>query len=253
VRISEPHAGSYAMTQTISLLCPTRGRPGRFADFVRSVAETASGPDRVEILGYVDDDDPEKASYLAAYKSFAVDRAIAALRTVELHVGEPLNTPLINNILADAARGDILMIANDDQIFRTKGWDLRIDEEAARFPDGIFCMWFDDGRYREKICTFPILGRRWVETLGYIEPPLFEHFNCDLWTWQIAQMIGRTHYIGDVLVEHQHPDTGKMAADATTQRNLAGGRPDRDRAMFVKFERYRILDAEKLRGILIDR
>jgi len=238
------------MNDVISLLCPTRGRPARFTEFVRSVAATAVQPGRIEILAYVDDDDPEKAAYIAAYKTLGTDPRIAALKGVDLHVGEPLNTPLINNILAESAKGDILMIANDDQVFRDTSWDRRIDEEAKRFPDGIFCMWFNDGRYGEKICTFPILGRRWIETLGYIEPPLFEHFNCDLWTWQIAQMIGRTHYIGDILVEHQHPDTGKMDADATTERNLAGGRPDRDRAMFVKFERYRILDAERLKDAI---
>ena len=49
------------------------------------------------------------------------------------------------------------------------------------------------------------------------------------------------------MVEHVHPDTGKAPADATTVRNLSGGRPERDRAIFVKFERYRILDASILR------
>ena len=238
------------MSQVISLLCPTRGRPAGFAQLTRSVAATAVEPGRVEILAYVDDDDPERAAYVADYKRLALEPQVAALKAVDLCVGERLTTPLINNILAERAQGAVLMIANDDQVFRDRGWDLRIDEESGRFPDGIFCMWFNDGRYGGKLCTFPILGRRWVDTFGYIEPPLFEHFNCDLWTWQIAQMIGRTHYIGDILVEHLHPDTGKAAADTTTAHNLAGGRPERDRAMFVRFERYRILDAERLKDAI---
>jgi glycosyl transferase/beta-hydroxylase protein BlmF len=236
--------------QTLSLLLPTRGRPAEFARFVKSVAETAAAPGRVEILAYVDEDDPRKFDYVAGFKALAAEPAVAGLMNIDLRVDEPLTTPMINNILAERAQGSVLMIANDDQVFRDPGWDARIDDGAARFPDGIFCLWFNDGRYGEKLCTFPILGRRWVEVLGYVEPPFFEHFNCDLWTWQIALMIGRTHYIGDILVEHLHPDTGKSQADETTARNLKGNRAERDRAMFVKFERYRILDAERLRDAI---
>jgi hypothetical protein len=111
-------------------------------------------------------------------------------------------------------------------------------------------MWFNDGRYKETICTFPILSRKWVNTLGYIEPFLFEHFNCDLWTWQIGLLIDRLNYIPDILVEHRHPDTGKSKADETTNRNTRGGRPNRDEAIFAKFERYRILDASLLNDVI---
>jgi len=217
---------------------------------IKSVAATATEPSRVEILLYVDDDDPEKINYLVNHKNLSVDPAVGQLLNVDLLVDEPLTTPLINNILADRAQGDILIITNDDQIFVDKNWDVRIDQEAARYPDDIYCMWFNDGRYQEKICTFPILSRKWVDTLGYIEPFLFEHFNCDLWTWQIGQMIDRLHYIPDILVEHLHPDTGKAEADETTERNLKGGRPDRDRAIFAKFERYRVLDASLLKDVI---
>ena len=234
------------MSLTLSLLCPSRGRPEDLARFIESVAATANEPGRVEILVYVDDDDDTRFEYLAAMKRLMTGPLAQSLANLDLIIDESLRTPLINNILAERATGDVLMIANDDQIFRTDGWDARIDEEARKYPDDIYLMWFDDGRYGEKICTFPIVARRWVEILGYIEAPLFEHFNCDLWTWQIGQMVGRLHYIGDVLVEHLHPDTGKSPEDETTKRNLKGRRPERDRALFAKFERYRILDASLL-------
>ncbi len=238
------------MSNKISLLCPSRGRPNDMERLIKSVAATATKPSRVEILLYIDDDDPEKFNYLVAHKNLTIDPEVGQLLNVDMLVDEPLTTPLINNILADRAQGDVLLIANDDQVFVDKNWDVRIDEEAAKYPDDIYCMWFNDGRYQEKICTFPILSRKWVDTLGYIEPFLFEHFNCDLWTWQIGQMIDRLHYIPDILVEHLHPDTGKAEADETTERNLKGGRPDRDRTIFAKFERYRVLDASLLKDVI---
>ena len=238
------------MLNKISILCPSRGRPNDLERLIKSVANTATESGRVEILVYVDDDDPEKFNYVMAHKNLATDPAVGQLLNVDLLIDEPLTTPLLNNILADRAQGNILMIANDDQVFVDKNWDVRIDEEAAKFPDDIYCMWFDEGRYHEKICTFPILSRKWVDTLGYIEPFLFEHFNCDLWTWQIGQMIGRLNYIPDILVEHLHPDTGKSEADETTERNLKGGRPERDKTIFAKFERYRVLDASLLKNVI---
>jgi len=238
------------LSNKISLLCPSRGRPNDMERLIKSVAATATKPSRVEILLYIDDDDPEKFNYLVAHKNLTIDPEVGQLLNVDMLVDEPLTTPLINNILADRAQGDVLLIANDDQVFVDKNWDVRIDEEAAKYPDDIYCMWFNDGRYQEKICTFPILSRKWVDTLGYIEPFLFEHFNCDLWTWQIGQMIDRLHYIPDILVEHLHPDTGKAEADETTERNLKGGRPDRDRTIFAKFERYRVLDASLLKDVI---
>ena len=238
------------MRRSVTLLCPTRGRPKQFERFVRSVVNSASKPERVEILAYVDDDDDEKYAYLMTVKSLAADTQMSRLLNFDLLVDEPIRTPLINNVLAERAQGDDLMIANDDQIFRGGGWDQRIDEEADRFPDGIYCMWFDDGRYGETVCTFPIISRTWVKTLGYMESPLFEHFNCDLWTWQIAVSLGRAQYIGDILVEHVHPDTGKVHADKTTARQLKGNRTGRDRALYAIFERYRLLDASILQGII---
>ena len=214
---------------------------------MRSAAETATKPGRVEILSYIDDDDESKFDYLMAQKELQLEPAVSSLKNMEMICGEPLSTPLMNNILSEKASGDIFVISNDDQIFRDKNWDDEIDKAAACYPDDIYCIWFNDGRYGEKICTFPVLSRRWVDILGYIEPPIFEHYNCDLWTWQIAKMLSRLHYIPNVMVEHLHPDTGKSQADVTTVKNLSGGRPERDRAMFVRFERYRILDASILR------
>ena len=230
----------------ISLLCPSRGRPKKLARLIKSIANTATIPSRIEILIYVDDDDPEKFEYILSHKNLVLDPLISKLKNIDLFVDQPFRTPILNNILSDRAQGNILMITNDDQIFRDKNWDIRIDEEARKFPDNIYCMWFNDGRYQEKICTFPILSREWVDTIGYIEPFLFEHFNCDLWTWQIGKMIDRLHYIPDILVEHLHPDTGKAEQDETTMRNLKGRRPEIDKLIFAKSERYRVLDASIL-------
>jgi hypothetical protein len=51
--------------KTISLLCPTRGRPDKALRLVLSVLQTAHHPERVEVLFYVDTDDSTKLDYVS--------------------------------------------------------------------------------------------------------------------------------------------------------------------------------------------
>ena len=149
-------SGSKPLKKNLSILCPSRGRPQSLENFLSSVVDTVTHPDRLEILIYVDDDDDTRFDYVSLLKFLAAEPHFQAMGNIDLVVDEPLRTPLINNVLAERATGDIFLIANDDQVFKTKGWDVRIDEEAAKFDDQIYCMWFNDGRYEEKICN----GRR---------------------------------------------------------------------------------------------
>ena len=118
-------------------------------------------------------------------------------------------------------------------------------------------MWFNDGWEAGNFCTFPILSRRWVEILGYLQFPFFEHFFADAWIWMLAKAVGRDHYIDDVQVEHRHWKTGKSDMDATYQRHATDhdnspedSRHARDRAVIDKFERYFLADVEALKGAM---
>ena len=52
---------------TISILTPTRNRPNNCERFIKSINATASNHERIELLFYVDDNDPA----LEQYKSLA--------------------------------------------------------------------------------------------------------------------------------------------------------------------------------------
>ncbi|MBT3916588.1 MAG: hypothetical protein HN731_00035 [Rhodospirillaceae bacterium] len=145
------------------------------------------------------------------------------------------------------------MTANDDQVYIDAGWDVRLDAEIKKYPDGVFCMWFNDKWESENFCTFPILSRRWVETLGYLQFPFFEHFFADAWLWMLAKAVGREHYIEDMVVEHRHWKTGKSEKDATYEMHATSeedSRQARDRAVIDKFERYFLADVEALKAIM---
>ena len=44
--------------KTITILTPSRNRPKRLDNFIRSVYDTADHPERIQILNYIDLDDP---------------------------------------------------------------------------------------------------------------------------------------------------------------------------------------------------
>lgn len=236
----------------LALLCPTRGRPDRATEFVTSAFQTAAHPERLRCYLYVDEDDPCEDEYQTRLTA-AVDRPDA----VSLTVGPAFGVPRAINYLADASDADVLLVSNDDQVYVEAGWDVRLDEEANRFADGIYCMWFNDGWESENFCTFPILGRGWYEALGYLQSPLFEHFHTDSWIWMLAKSIDRAHYVKDVHVEHRHWKTGHGEMDDTYRRNMKehpvmGTRQQRDRQVIDQFERYFMSDLEALKAAMIE-
>ncbi len=199
---------------------------------------------------YVDDDDPALGSYEKVISELSAHYSASS---IILTIGPSIGVPRAANVLFDSATADVFMTSNDDQVFIDSGWDDRLDLEIAKYPDGIYCMWFNDNWESENFCTFPVLSRRWIETLGYLQFPFFEHFFADAWIWMLAKALGRDHYISDLTVEHRHWKTGKSAKDATYEKHLTtegDSRHARDRAVIDKFERYFIADVEALKNVM---
>jgi glycosyl transferase/beta-hydroxylase protein BlmF len=234
----------------MALVCPTRGRPERAREFALSVMATADRPERLEILFYVDDDDARRAEYGAMVEELGT--AIRGGR-MSLCVGPAIGVPHAVNRLVGTCDSEVLLSANDDQVYLSAGWDTALDAAIERYRDGIYCIWFNDGWESENLCTFPIVGRKWVDTLGYLQFPFFEHFFADAWIWMLAKSIGRAHYLPEIHAEHRHWKIGKAEID-DTYRRLAGDADDprqaRDRAVIDRFERYFLADVDALRAVI---
>lgn len=220
-----------------SILCPTRNRVDGAKRLVDSIISTASDPASVEILFYVDSDDPS----ITRYQEVLGDMVT---------VGEPMSVSKSWNIIAQKSNGDILTMANDDQVYRTNGWDSRIVEETQKFPDQIYCMWTQDGINGSGHCAFPIVSRKWYETLGYFSPGIFEFLYNDTWIMDIGRRVGRLHYIEDVVLEHLHFTAEKSEMDDTYARSRRDGQVDRDRKKFEETQNMREEHADKIRKVM---
>jgi hypothetical protein len=243
-----------SLQQKISLLCPTRQRPAQALRLILTVLETAQVPQRVEVLFYIDADDPTREDYIKQFQSKEAE--LKQFDRCLFLVGDPIGISKAWNELAEKSQGDLLIMAADDQIYNTPGWDTRLDQEVQKYPDRIFCMWFNEGHWGAKLCTFPIVSRQWYSTLSYFTTGMFECLYDDLWITDLAKRVDRLHYIPDILTEHFHWSYGKSAIDSTYQRKQVGPQGKikpavkRDMDLFLRTGHYREADAKKLAAVM---
>lgn len=238
------------MNQKISILCPTRERARRARDYYYQLARTAQHPEDVEILFYIDNDDPQLVQY---QQLFYETDPIRQILSYTLVIGEPISVSKSWNILAEKCTGDILLMGNDDLYPRTAGWDTKLREVDTHYEDKIYCAFFDDGINAGKHCAFPAVSRLWYNAVGYFTPGIFEFAYNDTWIFDLGKRINRVHYLPDVLVEHQHWTKTKVK-DATTKRHrddTNGLRLKRDKELYEKTYHLRERDAEKLQQYIM--
>lgn len=230
------------MTDTISLLAPTRGRPGAMGAMVASALDTAVVPSLIEVVAVVDSDDPVIEDYRRPYGH----------NSMVVESGEPRAMSDLWNVAARAATGDIFMLAADDLRFRTSGWDEQVRAEFARWPDRLVVVWGPDGNPNGQRCTHPFVHRRWVEVTGHYTADNFVADYADHWIYDVGMRIGRVVELPTMLIEHMHVSLGKSPMDETERRkvermNVVGQRPvDR----WGPSEPAREADAERLRAAM---
>lgn len=232
-----------------SLLCPTRGRPDLATRYARSVYETAAWPARVEVLFYVDSDDPSLPEYAKQLRGLPCRILIGPSRGV----GRAWNE------LAGAAGGEYLMMANDDLVHETQDWDKLLLDKLVHFPDQIVFAYVNDGvNVGGTHCAFPIIGKRWAEQLEEFVTEKYNFFRHDTDLFEVAKQIGskdRILYIPDIMIRHLHFASNKeVAMDATYKRNRSARQNERDAAVYARPEssRQRRNKGQQLRRVIAE-
>jgi len=177
----------------ISILCPSRGRPQLAKKMVDTALSLAGAP--IEILIYLNDDDPELDNYRAL-----IDNQY-------LIVGPDRSPAYSWNRLAEVARYDLLFLMGDDAWFETDNWALKISAVFDQYPDKIVFAFpsvdgleWRGGQLTKDHCPHFVVHKNWVRVLGYFVPPQFWHWYIDTWFRDIAKAIGRFRSIDDVKV-----------------------------------------------------
>ena len=231
----------HSMSELISILCPTRGRPDFMERLVQSAWDTSSSSN-LECIFYLDDDDEPSLE-----KSFQIVEC-------ETVIGPRINLSQAWNKAYEKASGEIFFHAGDDLIFKTQNWDEMVRLQYRESKDKILFVGGQDGFHapEKNFLTHGFLHRNWVETVGYFVPPYFSSDFNDTWLNELADMIGRKIYMKDLLIEHMHPLAGKHFWDRTHQERLERHRKDKPQDLYAEKAEERRKDAEKLNQFIKD-
>lgn len=201
----------------ISILCPTRLRQDALNRSLASLYEHADGGE-LEVLLAVDPDDPTDYGEYGCVLRFRHRHGYP-----RLHV--------YYNALATVAKGDWLLLWNDDCLMTTQGWNRIVEAhgDVIISPDTV----------HNPLCTFPIVPRRFVETLGHFS--LNAH--CDTWWQEIGEELGILMWPG-IWIDHDRADITGHNHD-----EVFAGREYQTNA-FTELRPRRMEDVEKLRAML---
>lgn len=202
------------MFNKITVLIPTRNRTHRLRTLIDSYRDTTRNNERrSELLFRVDDDDEPTKEMLKA-------------EGFHMRVGPRLDgytsLPFFFNELAAIADGDVLMLGNDDMVFKTHGWASRLLAVANQYPDGIFDLGVHT--HNEDHYPFATVAKAVRDRLGHVADP--EIFWVDIYLRDVMAYFGRCAMVADVAIDH---DWAGFAPDKTFNeghRNPVAGQPD---------------------------
>lgn len=215
---------------------PTRERPKWVERYFKSVLDHTSNLDNIELVLYIDDDDP-------ASHSLSCDR----FRVVKT-IGPRMTMGALNTACLKKSEGEIIVLQNDDMVIRTEGWDEILLKFHEQLQDPIYLAYPNDLYMKEKLSVAPILSRRTCELLGNPFPELYpggfiDYHIFDIFTRLKRLGFDRFYFMENIVIEHLHYRFGKSEYDKTYENR---GHFDMGDEVFVELRRMRQGAAECL-------
>lgn len=194
---------------------PTRSRPKKCFDVLQGYINMSKRPKKIHYLITYDSDDvsmnpdwikqivelsPKNIQFVTGYSSnkiHACNRGINEAKT----------------------DWDIVLLASDDMVCETFGWDEIIRKDMkANYPDTDGCLWYWDGDNATRqgnLCTMVIMGKKYFNQFNYLYHPSYVSLWCDNEQTEVAIMLKKMFRSETVLFRHVHPsNTQGVKSDA---------------------------------------
>lgn len=187
----------------ISIIHASRSRPEQASEAISHWIDNMSGTIFWEYILSLDTTDPTTKEY-PNLKGGQNMRAI---------FNDNKNAVQAFNAGGRLASGDIVIAISDD--FRCfKNWDVAI-VNALEGKSGLLKTF--DG-VQKWICTLPIFTKDYLEEVGSIYNPTYEHQFCDTQLTHIADITKKLIVRNDIVFKHDHYSVTKTAKDAVTKK-----------------------------------
>ncbi len=184
----------------VSILLPTRKRVSLLCESVDSLFSLAIDHSRLELIVKVDDDDKETIKVVSewAARPKSPVRMIVSPRGNGYH-----DMHLWVNEMSKMARGDWLIVWNDDAKMVTGAWDeilsqVQITKGEWHGVTDVACLVLVTSEFVMSTAFF-FLRRKVVELLGrFSYTP-----HVDTWTTSMMRMVGSCLYVNYIQVQHR--------------------------------------------------
>lgn len=202
----------------VSVVFPSRDRAVLAAEALDSL-----GTGDFEVLMAIDEDEPNEEAYTA----ITVGRKNLNIYITTRYGYQNLHE--YYNYLAERAKGDWIMLFNDDAIMQTNNWVNIIAKEDHTIPQ-VLNVWnpLDN--------LFPLISRAWYEAVGHFA----KNTHVDSWVQQVADIDGRSKYVEGISIKHLgeelHDKTHTEVRDVVRQTSEA----------YRKMGEERLQDARKI-------
>lgn len=104
-----------------------------------------------------------------------------------------------------ASTGRFLLMANDDMLFKTKGWDKLIPYD--KYPDDLVCFGFRDNTFNERFYCHPVWSRKAMELGDDLFSPNYWITKCDNTIFDIHPAHRRV-YLPEIEIDHRQTPYG---------------------------------------------
>lgn len=187
----------------ISIICPSRDRPNELKSALDSLNISKNG---LEALVWVDDDDPQLASYKKFFEKDPSIKLFINKRVGYLRFHEMLN------FLSSKAKFNWIFEFNDDAYMDNSLWfellkDFLREFEPTKEPV-VINIW---GQGKTPLNLFPIVSRKFIDILG--------HFSlypaCDDYVRTIAAAANISYDLNGIKPKHRKYGDEKTLVDST--------------------------------------
>lgn len=192
---------------------PSRERPDRFKRCIDDYFIKSRGRS-VHYHATLDEDDPKLEEYLTICKQYS--------RILSYSISK--STGKIHAVNRDMDiipfKWTILVLASDDMLCRTIGWDtIIIADMKTHFPNDDGVLHYNDGHTQRRINSMCILGRGYYDRFNYIYHPSYISLWCDNEFMVVSEKLGKSFYQDRVLFNHDHPAWTGESRDELLVRN----------------------------------
>jgi hypothetical protein len=177
-----------AMSRRIAVCIATRGNPETLVETLCSILPYCDLPATTVVLG-LDEDDPALPDTRTVLNAIGDRRIVVSVAPREDSIGA------VYNRCAAAVDADLFINGADDFKILTRGWDVLLAQAAEFFPDDIGMLGFGQMPWPSILPGVSATTRGLIEKMGYFVQPFTPYWWMDTWLYEIATMIGRSHYV----------------------------------------------------------